>query len=478
MPKVIDKVKFFDQIGYKPHSKQKLYHASKARFKVPVCGRRMGKSTMAARDMEPELFLPNRMYWICAPTYDLGEKEFRVIWQDLMIKQGLGKDKRIKRAYSKKQGNMYIEFPWGTRVEVRSAQHPENLVGEGLHGVIMSEAAKHSYDTWERYIRPALSDYRGWATFPTTPEGQNWLYNLWQYGQNPNPEYAEYESWQFPSWENRIVFPGGIDDPEIVQQRLTTSKEWFDQEYGADFTAFVGRIYYEFQEVNNVRKCEYNPLWRNVMCFDWGFNTLACIEFQIDPWDNIHIWREHYSGQKSLGQHLHEIKARPQPEGYKIDYCFGDAADPAAAQAVTENLTPCVVDNAAKENYWEGIELVKTFLKAYDTDETDEYGTPIQRTKLFVDHMCVNTIREFNNYKVKEGTRNTKNKSDPPDQPQKHDDHALDAIRYGLMHMFKLGAQHHLADTMALSGAYASSGTMNSLGSTSGDTIFKHNMEF
>src|SRR3954470_14634022 len=160
---------FFRKIKYDPHPKQWLYHNSPARFRVPVCGRRFGKSTMAGRDVEPQLFVPKKRFWIVGPTYDLGEKEFRVIWDDLIIRKQLGRDKRVKKAYNKRSGDMYIEFPWGTRLEVRSATHPETLVGEGLSGAIMSEAAKHTKVTWERYIRPALADKRGWATFPTTP---------------------------------------------------------------------------------------------------------------------------------------------------------------------------------------------------------------------------------------------------------------------------------------------------------------------
>ena len=122
----IEKAKYFQTIGYTPHPKQWLYHNSEARFRVPVCGRRFGKSMMAGKDLQPDLFLPNQRFWIVGPTYDLGEKEFRVIWDDLIIAQQLGKDKRIKKAYNKRSGDMYIEFPWKTRLEVRSADHPEN----------------------------------------------------------------------------------------------------------------------------------------------------------------------------------------------------------------------------------------------------------------------------------------------------------------------------------------------------------------
>src|SRR5690606_8213866 len=146
------------KIGYTPHREQALFHNSRARFRVPVCGRRFGKSKMAGSDIVPRSFLPDKMYWIVGPTYDLREKEFRVAWDAMIIGMQMGRDKRIKKAYNKKQGNMYIEFPWKTRLEVRSADHPENLVGEALDHVIMSEAAKQKLETWERFIRPALSD--------------------------------------------------------------------------------------------------------------------------------------------------------------------------------------------------------------------------------------------------------------------------------------------------------------------------------
>src|SRR4051812_21453230 len=98
----MNKAHLFEVINYKPHAGQRLYHASTSRFKVPVCGRRFGKSTMAARDVEPLLFDRNRWIWIVGPTYDLAEKEFRVIWDDLIVGQRLGMDKRIKKSYNKR----------------------------------------------------------------------------------------------------------------------------------------------------------------------------------------------------------------------------------------------------------------------------------------------------------------------------------------------------------------------------------------
>ena len=432
---------FFERIGYEPHSPQWLYHNSTARFRLPNCGRRFGKSTMAGRDLEPKLFEPNKLFWIVGPTYDLGEKEFRVVWNDLIVGQKFGKDKRIKRSYNKKQGNMYIEFPWGTRVEVRSADHPENLVGDALDWVIMSEAAKHKQETWERFIRPALADKRGGADFPTTPEGYNWLYELWMYGQNG--EIPEYESWRFPSWANTAVYPGGDQDPEIKLLKKTMSPEAFLQEIGADFGSFVGKIYPEWDAGVHVENVSFNPAWPNYIAFDWGYtNPLAAIEFQVSPSDEIFIWREHYKGYERVETHCKILREREQPAGYHLDLAFGDAADPEAVQTVSQKLVPCIALPEAKENWREGIDLVRSFMER-EVGE-DEFGGPIYAPALHVDFDCANTIREFNNYKAPQAVKG----KNVQEIGIRQDDHALDAIRYGLVHIYKLGATYGLTDVM------------------------------
>ncbi len=446
----ISKSAFFKKIGYEPHSGQIEFHQSGARFRLANCGRRYGKSTMAGKDLEPKLFLPNKLFWIVGPVYSLAEKEFRVIWQDLIINQKLGRDKRIKKAYSPKQGNMFIEFPWGTKVECKSADHPENLVGDALDHVIMSEAAKHQKDTWERFIRPALADKRGGADFPTTPEGYNWLYELWMFGQNP--EFPDYESWRFPSWDNHNVYPNGEDDPEIKLLRKTMSPEAFAQEIGADFGSFVGKIYPEWDVSTHVRHVPFHPEWPNYIAFDWGYtNPLAAIEFQISPDDRIYVWREHYKSFTRVEDHCEQLKAREQPRGYHLDLAFGDAADPEAAATVSEKLVSCYALPEAKVNWREGIDLVRSFMNREEKE--DEYGGPVYFPAFFVDFSCANTIKEFNNYK----SPNSVNGKNVQEIGAKHDDHAMDAIRYGLVHIYKLGATYHLTDVMDLNTAPAQS---------------------
>jgi hypothetical protein len=134
----------------------------------------------------------------------------------------------------------------------------------------------------------------------------------------------------------------------------------------------------------------------------------------------------------------------------------------------------------AKTNWRQGIDCVKRFLKEYQIGEADEYGTPLVAPKLFVDYSCSNLVREFANYRAAEGTAGR----NPREIAQGIDDHALDALRYGLVHLYELGARHHLADVMptglhyaatmpvAVGAAVSPAGGNNSDGGTYGVTDF------
>jgi len=181
-------------------------------------------------------------------------------------------------------------------------------------------------------------------------------------------------------------------------------------------------------------------------CFDWGFvNPLAFIEFQVDSYQRVRVWREHYLERVTLTDHLELLKHRANPPGYKLDLCFGDAADPGSIETVNAYFSPCWGDPKSKDIWMEGVQLVKSFLKPQQVGN-DASGRPIEEPWLTVDHACRNTIREFNNYRAHQ----TKRKQDvnAREAAQSYDDHALDALRYGMMHIFKLGANIRLSSTV------------------------------
>lgn len=448
----IDQHTLYKQLDYEDHSPgQAEYSFSKVRFNVPVCGRRWGKSQGAGHRMTYKMFVPDSYNWIVGPTYKLGEKEFRVVWKDF---EKLGILKYCKRRYAKKQGDMSIETPWGAVLEVASAEKQDSLLGEGLFHVIMSEAAKHSRSTWEQYIEPALSDYRGSADFPTTPQGFNWLHGVWTLGANEN--YPDYKSWQFPSWTNPVRYPGGREDTEIKRIESLVSKHWFDQEYGASFTAIAGSIYDEWNEDIHVdSSVVFRPDLPNFLAFDYGYvNPFVALDIQVDQSENVYVWREYYQSYRSTMEHGQYLRDREQPQGYHVDAMWGDprGADEAATLALIIGFV------ASHDVAWKSsVEQIKRLLK---------------NNKLFISPNCPNLIREIAQLHVKPISRHSiqdlQEMSGDGNIQHKVHDHSPDALRYFIGPHFVSGAGSHLEDIYGQD--YASSESADYLRSLAGDT--------
>ena len=426
----ISQTALFEELKYEPHPKQMLYHNSSARYKIPCCGRRFGKSVMVGHNMTAALFIPDTYYWIIGPTYSLGEKEFRVVFDDMFRKLKLGNIKGMRKSYNLEQGNMSIRTPWNSVLEVKSADKRDSLVGEGLDGVIMSEAALHKKDTWEMYVEPALLDKRGWADFPSTPRGHNWYEGIWLFGQDP--EFEQYESWRFPTWENSAIFPLGVDDPDIQAKKLNSTEFHWLQEYCAEFAAIEGRIYSEFDRTIHVQDIEYNRSWKNFQAFDYGFNDpFVCLDIMVDPSDNVYIWREYQVRQKTNTEHALALQARKNPPGYHVDGRFGDPRDPDASRTLNFILPgPKIigrtlpVERGISEKL-QGYDIVKQWLKIH----------PDGKPKFFIDRRCSETIRQFDHLQAppeREGKNATEGQ-------REFDDHGPDAARYFFAEYFILG---------------------------------------
>jgi hypothetical protein len=432
----ISKDALFKEIGYTPHAAQKLYHDSRAKYKIACCGRRFGKSFMVGHEMTARMFSPDRVYWIVGPTYDLGEKEFRVVFNDMFQPAprglGMGGYKGIRKQYNKDQGNMRIQMPWNTVLEVKSADKQDALIGEGLDHVIMAEAATHRKDTWEMFIEPALLDKKGSADFVSTPRGHNWYEDIWLLGQDE--DHFEFESWRFPTWANTAKFPKGENQPELQAIKRRVSEYHWLQEYCAEFTALEGRIYNEFDRVVHVVNVEYNPFWKNYQFFDFGFaDPFVCLDVMVDPSSNVYVWREYMVRRKTNQEHGLALSTRESPAHFHVDGRFGDPGDPDAMRTLNFLLpgVPIIgrrlpVDRGIS-GWHQGIEVVKQWLRMQ----------PNGQPKLYIDRSCANLIRQMEHLQTapeKEGKNTREGQKD-------YDDHGPDALRYGMSELFILGYQ-------------------------------------
>jgi len=287
---VLDKAEYFERTGYRPHPGQNQMHRTPGRFKVVPCGRRWGKTLFGAKEIEPNTFVwcpvtgGPQQGWIVGPQYVHAEKEFRFVY-DSLRRMGVDKDS-IKFINNVESGNMHIRTNWGFDLQCRSAAHPETLVGEGLNFVLMVEAGLHKRKTWG-FVRPALSDRRGWAIFTGVPEGRSdnsLLYALYQRGQSTREIDKAYHSWRMPSWTNTVVFPGGRADQEILDAEEDLTSDEFNRQYGADFTEKVGVVMKEYSDEVHLGDFNYEPSWPLYMAIDYGFtNPFVVLFVQENP---------------------------------------------------------------------------------------------------------------------------------------------------------------------------------------------------
>jgi phage terminase large subunit len=413
-----EKEEWFRMSGYKPHSGQTLLHASNSRFKVVVGGRRWGKSLLAAKEAEIMIIKPNTRGWIVSKTYDLGEKVFREIYKTLICKL---KYETVRKSYSPKSGSMYLEFPWGSVVEVKSADHPDSLMGEGLDWLVFDECASCKSAIWEQYLRPTLSDKKGWAMFITTPRGYNWFYDLWKRGNDP--DYPEWESFRFPSWSNPH-----LSGDDIAEAKRTLSKATFEQEYGGTFTFSSGQVYKEFESsIHEISedKLKIDPNWRRFRSIDFGYeNPFVCLYIAVDPEDRVIIYDEYYQRHKTMEQHASFLLEEEQRSEAKMQkHAHGlyewTTCDPSAASARATLFEKGIVTITPRSNILQGLELVRRQLRVR------EDGKP----GLYISSKCVNTIKEFNLYSYPD-TMGT-------EEPVKENDHAMDSLRYFLLQLNK-----------------------------------------
>jgi len=431
----------FKKLGYESHSpEQEEVHFSGARFRIACCGRRWGKTTFGGNELSVAASDPTDpgYYWIVGPNYVQGEKEFRVLYTNLVVKLGFGG--KIKKQYNVTQGQMRIEMPWGTVIEVKSADRKDGLLGEGLKGVIMAEAARHDKDTWEMFIRPALADERGWGIFTSTPKGHNWFQGLWLMGQL-RTLHPDYESWRLPSWTNRIVYPEGRNDPEIKLIEETVSPQFFSQEIAAEFTSFVGRIYPDFvPKIHVPGEIRYNPRWRNFWVFDYGFaDAFVCLDIMVDPEDNVYVWREYQERYLSSYEHglvlrgdgVHDkgIPGRQNPDGFHVDAMYGDPRGGDSAANLALVLGQVFSQDVDRH---QGYEAIRRWLKPQSNG----------RPKLLISSTCTELIRQMENLHLKEA----KDGKNAPEEQHDYDDHGPDALRYFFTYYFVHGYGSRLSD--------------------------------
>ena len=212
-----------------PHQQSLIL--SPERFKVLICGRRWGKSTVA-RVMAVAGHGPNgerrgcldggQVWWVmptfpsARETFDYFEFALRDVW--------------VKKNATER----FFMLPGGGSLWVKSSDDPESLRGSGLDGAVVDEIKDHVIGTWLDSLRPALSDKQGWLLACGTPgyphETDLSHYLFARAGGRP-----DWGRWQEPSHRNPLITPG-----ELASLRDELGPTRFAREIEAQFVSLAG----------------------------------------------------------------------------------------------------------------------------------------------------------------------------------------------------------------------------------------------
>lgn len=440
---------------YTPHRRQVELHKCGARFAVVVAGRRGGKTYAGGREFmrrifnedlraavervrqgerkpweRPELLgkrvKPFLHYWCVAPTYDLGAYQQQEIFEILG-----GESSPLVLKWNENDHTLWLRG--GIKIEFKSAEREKRLVGSGLSGMWIDEAARVKEQAWTDNLQPTLADRQGWALLTTTPLGKNWLYReFWertQYGPSEKQDKAFYGV-HFRTVDNTHI-PALVEEARRAKKVLPLAE--YLRNYEASFEAFKGKIYGSFVDGDthlfgsgNRRARPNTALVRDkydriVAGVDWGYRNPGAIVVVAFTHDGAaEVLHEEYASEVTVAPTAGRKRAdswvkrmRRLVEDYAVERFY---ADPSDADNIAQCRAAGLAILPARNAVIPGISVTAAMLEPRE----DRAGR--SRPNLRIARRCENLRRELLTYQWQDET----------EAPVKKDDHTCDALRYAL----------------------------------------------
>ncbi|MBX9790188.1 MAG: terminase family protein [Pirellulales bacterium] len=388
--------------------------------KLAIClgGTGSGKTEAAAAKTARYLFSTppprhNCPFWIIGETYDMvcrtcwDEKLSRYIPAQEILGFDWYKPKRnwpfaviLRHPRDRTRPGWVLEFK-------SYAQGRERFQAVSIGGYWFNEAAPWDIVT-ETQGRCREYDSPGWADFtPIDVADPRWTDEY----DNPRPGWTFYHlntrknTALAPGWAERFL--AGL--PEDERRTRETGH----------FAAHSGLVYKEFNERFHLLPEDWEPPrdWHRVRAIDFGFaNPFCCLWIARDHDGAYYVYDEHYRSGMLNSDHAAAIKARRWLRGAVRTY--GPTYSDHDAQQRAELAAEGIVCTPAKKDLRAGIAHLRRLFMIQENG----------RARLYISAKCKHLRRELKNYKWPEGS-DTRN---PAEEPIDRDNHACDALRYGI----------------------------------------------
>jgi hypothetical protein len=413
---------------YVPTAKWREIHASPAKYKVIVAGRRGGKSTgLLNHVFQGSVIKPAAKSWLVGPTY---QQMKDIYWYDEKMKMYI----TAEAVEKKNESEMLIKLVNKSLIQFKGAERPDQLVGSGLDFLGMDEVAKIKswHIVWEQNLRPALADKGGDAFFISTPQGKNHFFDLYEYAKSSgDPQWA---AWKIPTWESGAPWTLTPEGKLFLEnERVRMTEDTFMQEYGAEFRQFAGLVFKDFDRSTHVEEFEVNEKYAMECGMDFGNPKPTAFLFTyFDENDELWVFDEYYKVGALMMDHVGEILAKRNQYHNGLRWVVGDSA---ATQQIQEcNHHGLYVTPVSKfhDSIQIGIDRIGERMRV----------NPItKRPTIHIHERCGNLIDELERYKWKE----EKASGDFKESPEEENNHAIDALRYIIIHHRKKVTEKRLS---------------------------------
>lgn len=212
---------------------QKKVWVDKAKYKIVVAGRRVGKTELAAwrlliNALTDGITDKDAARFYVAPTREQARK---VMWGKLMQ---LGHSVIAKAHIN----NLEITLVNGQTISLQGADRPETMRGVKLADLVLDEYADMKPYVLEEILEPALADYDAGYLMIGTPMGRNHFYE--QYIKASIGDDPDYAAFQFTTHDNPHISKGFLE-----RKKKTMSSQAYRQEFEASFEAAGSEIFSE-----------------------------------------------------------------------------------------------------------------------------------------------------------------------------------------------------------------------------------------
>ena len=388
---------------------QKIVADDPHRYRVLVCGRRWGKTTLAIREICRIASEPNKEVYYLAPSYRMAKT---ISWKRL-------KNKLIDLRWAKKinETELSITLKNNSTISLKGTENADSIRGISLSAAVFDEFAFMDPDVWD-IVRPALADQQGSALFITTPVGKNnWAFDLYNM-QDQFPD--DWKSYTFTTLEG-----GFVSQEEIEAARNQMSEKQFKQEFEASFQTANHLIAWAFSRDHNIKTPERLDLSTIHVGIDFNV-TPGCASIMIQQGQDLYAIDEVYINDTHTGELADEILRRypqskviayPDPSGSARKTASGGLTDHAILRNAGFTVKAPHRHNAVKDR-------INSFNARLCTANGSRH--------LFISPKCKYTLESLEKYAYKTGTL-------VPDKGGKYDfSHMFDAMSYAVDYMFPL----------------------------------------